>query len=162
MRAMLIILTALAALSGCVSANANMSEQDAALAGLATAQAARLRECPPERTQASARSEGFGATDGVTVENIAVTALVSDPTRVLRLRRIVVQPGGVIAWHDHAAVQGMALVTTGEMVELRNTCLDPIVYRPGDIAIEDAETAHSWRNESGEIAVVLVAHVVAR
>lgn len=150
------------ALSGCASGNANVSERDAVLSALAVTQAARARACPPERTQAGARSEGFGATSGVTVEDVAVTALAGDPARVLRLRRIVVQPGGVIAWHDHAAVQGMALLTTGEMVELRNTCLDPIVYRAGDIAREDAETAHSWRNESDSVAVVLVSHVVAR
>ena len=71
-------------------------------------------------------------------------------------------PGGVIAWHDHRAVQGMALMVSGEMVELRNTCLDPITYRAGDVAREDAETAHSWRNETSEPAVVLVSHVVVR
>lgn len=157
-----ILFAALAALSGCVSANANMTTQDEAAEALATAQSPRLRECPPERTQAGARSEGFGATGGVTVEDIAVTEIAGDPTRVLRLRRIVVQPGGVIAWHDHAAVQGMALLTTREMVELRNTCLDPITYRAGDVAREDAGTAHSWRNESDGVAVVLVSHVVAR
>ena len=48
------------------------------------------------------------------------------------------------------------------MVELRNSCLDPITYRADDVAIEDAQTAHSWRNESGEPAVVLVSHFVAR
>ena len=157
----MIVFAALAALASCVS-NANVSNQDAALSGLALAQGARVRECPPERTQVGARSEGFGTTSGVTVEDVAVTSLAGDPTRVLRLRRIVVQPGGVIAWHDHAAVQGMALLTTGEMVELRNTCLDPITYRAGDIAREDSETAHSWRNESNSVAVVLVSHVVAR
>ena len=157
-----IVFAALAALCACVSPDANVSEQGTALSGLALAQNARVRECPPERTQAGARSEGFGATSGVTVEDVAVTALAGDPARALRLRRIVVQPGGVIAWHDHAAVQGMALLATGEMVELRNTCLDPIAYRAGDIAREDAETAHSWRNESDSVAVVLVSHVVAR
>jgi quercetin dioxygenase-like cupin family protein len=48
------------------------------------------------------------------------------------------------------------------MVELRNTCLDPITYRAGDVAREDAQTAHSWRNESDEAAVILVSHVIAR
>jgi quercetin dioxygenase-like cupin family protein len=78
------------------------------------------------------------------------------------LRRLTVEPGGVIAWHDHAQVQGMALIVSGEMVELRNTCLDPITYRAGDVAREDEATAHSWRNEGDQPAVIIVAHVVAR
>jgi quercetin dioxygenase-like cupin family protein len=68
----------------------------------------------------------------------------------------------VIAWHDHAAIQGMALLISGEMMELRNSCRDPLIYRAGDVAIEDAATAHSWRNQGSERAVVLVSHVVAR
>jgi quercetin dioxygenase-like cupin family protein len=48
------------------------------------------------------------------------------------------------------------------MIEFRNTCLDTIRYRAGDVAREDAATAHGWRNESDEPAVVLVMHVVAR
>jgi quercetin dioxygenase-like cupin family protein len=154
-----ILLAALAALAGCVSVNANVTTQDETLAAV---QGARVRECPPDRTQANARNEGFGPTSGVAADDIALTPLASDPTRALRLRRITVQPGGVIAWHDHTALQGMALMVSGEMVELRNTCLDPITYRAGDIAREDAATAHSWRNESDNVAVVLVSHVVAR
>ncbi|MFO1017285.1 MAG: cupin domain-containing protein [Hyphomonadaceae bacterium] len=156
----LLALVAAVALAGCVSIEANVSEQpDAALAAI---QHARVRECPTERTQAGARSEGFGPQSGVEGVDIAFTPLASDPTRAVRLRRLTVAPGGVIAWHDHRAVQGMALLVSGEMVELRNTCLDPITYRAGDVAREDAGTAHSWRNETSEPAVVLVSHVVVR
>ncbi len=147
-------------LTGCVSISVDdVRVNDASLAAVTDA---RIRSCPTERTQADARTEGFGPTSGIAAEDIAFTPLASDPTRAVRLRRIVVQPGGVIAWHDHAAIQGMALLVSGEMVELRNTCLDPLTYRAGDVAIEDADTAHSWRNESDREAVVLVSHVVAR
>jgi quercetin dioxygenase-like cupin family protein len=148
------------ALSACVSIEANVTEHpDTALTAI---QNARARDCPADRTQANARSEGFGPQSGVEGVDIGLTPLASDPTRAVRLRRLTVQPGGIIAWHDHGAVQGMALLISGEMVELRNTCLDPITYRAGDVAREDAATAHSWRNETDEIAVVLVAHVVTR
>jgi hypothetical protein len=59
-------------------------------------------------------------------------------------------------------VQGYAVLVSGEMVELRNTCLDPLTYRAGDIAREDVNTAHSWRNEGYGPAVILVSHVVTR
>jgi hypothetical protein len=48
------------------------------------------------------------------------------------------------------------------MTEFRNTCLDPIVHNAGDVTREDAATAHGWRNESEEVAVILVSHVVVR
>lgn len=145
--------------TACVSVNANVTTTPDAT--LLAVQNARVRECPAERTQANARAEGFGAQAGVVGEDIALTPIASDPTRAVRLRRLTVAPGGVIAWHDHTAVQGMALLVSGEMVELRNSCLDPIIYRAGDVAREDAATAHSWRNETDAPAIVLVSHVVA-
>ena len=141
----------LAALSACASTQAAPDPGIAA-----------IRACPADRIQTNARAAGFGETSGVTITDVALVPTAADPTRAVRLRRIVVEPGGIIAWHDHAAVQGFALLISGEMVELRNSCLDPITYRAGDVAIEDAQTAHSWRNESGEPAVVLVSHFVAR
>lgn len=155
MRAAILGLTLIA--SACVSVQANVTTPDVTLLAV---QNARVRECPADRIQAGARTEGFGAQSGVVGEDLALTPLASDPTKALRLRRLTVAPGGVIAWHDHSAVQGMALLVSGEMVELRNTCLDPITYRAGDIAREDAGTAHSWRNETDAPAVVLVSHVV--
>lgn len=156
-----LVLMAALALAGCVSVDIqeHTVEADAALAAI---NSANVRECPAGRVQAGARSEGFGAARGVESVDIAFTPLASDPTRAVRMRRITVAPGGVIPWHEHTAMQGMALLVSGEMVELRNTCLDPIVYRAGDVAREDAETAHSWRNETTEPAVILVAHVVVR
>lgn len=147
-------------LAACVSIDVeDAANQRGAIAAL---EDARVRACPAERTRAGARSEGFGPTSGVESADVAVTPLAHDPARAVRLRRLIVQPGGVIAWHDHTAVQGMAVVVSGEMVELRNTCLDPLTYRAGDVALEDAETAHSWRNEADASAVILVSHVVAR
>ncbi len=123
---------------------------------------ARLRECPADRTQANARSEGFGPNQGVESVDVALTPLAHDATRAVRLRRITVAPGGAIAWHDHTAVQGFAVIVSGEMVELRNTCLDPLTYRAGDVVLEDVDTAHAWRNEGDTAAVILVSHVVTR
>lgn len=155
-----LVIGAAVLLGACVSISVeDHSTEDAALAAI---QGARIRECPAARVQAGAHTEGFGAQVGVVGENIALTPLASDPTRALRLRRLTVQPGGIIAWHDHTAVQGMALVVSGQATERRNTCLDEMIYRAGDVASEDATTAHSWRNDGDEPAVILVAHVVAR
>jgi quercetin dioxygenase-like cupin family protein len=150
-----------AVLGGCASMDFRDEprEPDATLAAI---MAAQPRECPPGRTLANARIGSDNESQGVEIADIMLTTLASDPSRAVRLRRITVAPGGVIAWHTHEAVQGMALLVSGEMTEFRNTCLDPIRYRAGDVAREDAATAHGWRNESDAPAVVLVAHVVAR
>ena len=148
-----------ALLAACVSVDVQETRNHTTIAAL---EGARVRECPADRTQTNARSEGFGATSGVESADIALTPLAHDPTRALRLRRLTVQPGGTIAWHDHTAVQGYAVIVSGEMVELRNTCLDPLTYRAGDVAREDVNTAHSWRNEGDGPAVILVSHVVTR
>jgi len=149
-----------ALLAACVSIDV---EDNTAHNNTATAlEAANVRECLAGRTQANARSEGFGPSSGVESADVTLTPLAHDETRALRLRRLTVAPRGVIAWHDHTAVQGYAVIVSGEMVELRNTCLDPITYRAGDVAREDVNTAHSWRNEGDTPAVILVSHVVTR
>lgn len=157
MRSMILALAA-GALAGCISVNAEVTNPDVALAAI---NGARMLECPAGRVQANAHTSGEAASVDVVGENIGMIPLASDPTRVVRLRRLTIAPGGAIAWHDHAAVQGMALMISGEMVETRNSCLDRMTYRAGDVAREDAATAHSWRNESDAPAVVLTAHVLA-
>lgn len=120
------------------------------------------RACPVGRTFEGAHTEAFGPQHGVTSQDIALTPVASDATRAVRMRRLVIEPGGVIAWHTHEVAQGMAMVVSGVMTEIRNTCMDPIIYRAGDVAIEDAGTAHGWRNDGDAAAVVLVAHFVPR
>jgi quercetin dioxygenase-like cupin family protein len=124
--------------------------------------AATPRSCPNGRTLDGANHEAFGPQHGVSAQDIALTPIASDPTRAVRMRRLVIEPGGVIAWHAHDQVQGMALIVAGEMTEIRNSCMDPIRYRAGDVAIEDAQTAHGWRNDGDDPAIVIVAHLVAR
>lgn len=148
--------------AGCISIDVDEHHAAPADAALAAFNGAHVRECPADRVEAGAHASGEAATSGVTIEDVALTPIAGEPSRALRLRRLVVAPGGAVAWHDHAAVQGMALLVSGEMVETRNSCRERMIYRAGDIAREDADTAHSWRNDSNADAVFLVAHVVAR
>jgi quercetin dioxygenase-like cupin family protein len=157
MKMRIAILGTVCALSACVSVNAEVHTPDAALAAI---NGARMLECPAARVQANAHTSGEAESVGVTGETIGIIPLASDATRVVRLRRLTIAPGGAIAWHDHGAVQGMALMVSGEMVETRNSCLDRLTYRAGDVAREHATTVHSWRNESEAPAVVLTAHVL--
>lgn len=158
-----LVTSAMLALAGCstVQSVVPMGEAGADTALLAI-ENARVRTCPPGRALENARIGSDNESRGVTSADIGIVPLASDPTRAVRLRRLTIAPGGVIAWHAHDRVQGMALIVSGRLTEFRNTCLDPIRYVAGDVAIEDANTQHGWRNESDEEAVVLVAHVAPR
>ncbi len=129
---------------------------------LAAIMGAAPRTCPVGRTLDNAQFEAFGPQHDVSAAEIALVPMASDPSKAVRLRRLVMAPGGVIAWHTHETTQGAAMIVAGEATEIRNSCLDPIVYRAGDVAIEDAQTAHGWRNDGDVPTVVIVAHVVAR
>jgi len=158
------ILAAGLALSGCATVQNVMpgGGEPAHDTALLAIENARVRSCPAGRSLDNARIGSDNQSIGVTSQDIALTPLASDPTRAVRMRRLTIAPGGVIAWHAHDSVQGMALIVSGRLTELRNSCLDEIRYVAGDVAIEDANTQHGWRNESDEEAVVLVAHVVVR
>ena len=129
---------------------------------LAAIQAVNIRTCPVGRSLENVQHDAFGPQHGVVATDIALTPLASDPARAVRMRRIVIEPGGVIAWHMHDQVQGVALIVSGEATEIRNSCMDPIEYRAGDVAMEDAQTAHGWRNDGDVPAVIITAHVVPR
>lgn len=150
--------------AGCATVERRLGLDDAARpdTALEAIMTATPRACPNGRTLEGANHEAFGPQHGVTAADVAFTPLANDPSRAVRMRRLVIEPGGVIAWHAHDQIQGMALVVAGEMTEIRNTCMDPILYRAGDVAIEDANTAHGWRNDGDAPAVVIVSHVVVR
>ena len=151
------LLVSAAALGGCVSVD--VAELNASDVTLMAVNHAERRDCPADRVGANPnRLEAASA--GTEAVDLAFSPLASDPTRALRLRRITIQPGGVIPWHAHDVNQGMALLVSGEMTEYRSDCLDPIVHRAGHIAREDVATQHGWRNLSDREAVVLVSHVV--
>ncbi|HYD87236.1 MAG TPA: cupin domain-containing protein [Vitreimonas sp.] len=151
-----ILLGAAALLTACVSVNANVTA--ASNPALAAIEHANVRTCPEGRAQIGAHNEGFGPQHGVTARTIAITPAAGEASRIVRLRLLTMAPGAVIAWHSHETTQGMALIVSGQATEIRNSCLDQIIYRAGDVALEDAQTAHGWRNDGDEPAVILVAH----
>src|SRR5262245_19631164 len=119
-------LGAAALLSACASSRSH--GDDPVGDALAAIQSAHVHECPTGRTLANARDASDTQAVGVESVDIGFVPLASDPSRALRLRRITVQPGGVIPWHSHETLQGMALLVQGTMTEFRNTCIDPIVH----------------------------------
>ena len=138
--------------TGCVSIEATETHptSDATLMAMMHA---TPRQCPADRTRANARTGGETERRGF--EQTEVSRVTLADGRVMVMQRNVIQPGGVIPWHDHSGRQGMGMVLSGQMTEYRNTCLDGLIYRAGDVVRETPDTQHFWRNESRSEAVML-------
>ena len=78
----------------------------------------------------------------------------------LRLRKLVVGPGGVVPWHDHATRPANIYILSGTIEEYRASCEVPIVHKAGDVVEEfGASHAHWWKNTGKEPAVLLSADI---
>jgi quercetin dioxygenase-like cupin family protein len=81
--------------------------------------------------------------------------------RELRLRKLVIQPGGVVPWHSHDDRPAVIYVAEGEIIEFASNCAAPIHHKAGDVAIETRGIAHWWKN-LGDVPAVLYAADVRR
>jgi quercetin dioxygenase-like cupin family protein len=77
--------------------------------------------------------------------------------RELRLRRLVVQPGGVVPWHAHPDRPANIYVVDGEVTEYRSTCAVPIVHKAGEVATEFGNLSHWWKNTGTRPATLISA-----
>lgn len=80
--------------------------------------------------------------------------------RQLRARELVIEPGGVVAVHQHDARPGMAYILEGEIVEHRNDQSQPLVRKVGDVAFEKTGISHWWENRSQHPVRALVVDIV--
>jgi quercetin dioxygenase-like cupin family protein len=115
-------------------------------------------ECPADKVKANARQPVSTPAKGVTDTVLAAVDLGKEPAKIkerqLRLRKLVIEPGGVVPWHSHADRPAIILVTEGEIVEYASNCSVPIVHKAGDVTAETNPRAHWWENR-GDKPVVL-------
>jgi quercetin dioxygenase-like cupin family protein len=79
----------------------------------------------------------------------------------MRLRKLVIAPGGVVPWHEHSERPANIYVLSGEIVEYRANCLVPIVHKTGEVASEfGVGFAHWWKNTSAAPVELLSADIV--
>ena len=82
------------------------------------------------------------------------------PGRSFRMRRLVIEPGGVVPWHSHGERPAIIYVVQGTVTEYASSCSVPIVHTAGDATPELHNTAHWWKNTGKTQAVLLSADLL--
>ncbi len=80
--------------------------------------------------------------------------------RELRARVLVVEPGGVVAVHQHQQRPGVAYILEGSIYEHRAGEPKPLLRGPGAVAFEKSGVIHWWENRSTGIVRALVIDIV--
>ena len=136
-----------------------------AIAGAALSSPAFAGSCPQGQEKANALAGAPTMPKAVTDDVIGSVDLEKEikvSGRDLRLRRLVVQPGGIVPLHSHAGRPALIITVSGEVVEHRSTCAVPIAHKAGEVSMESGGLSHWWQNEGAEPAVLLSADVKAR
>jgi quercetin dioxygenase-like cupin family protein len=136
----------------------------AAAAGFGVTASAFAGECPADKVKENAVTGGETMPVGVTDTVIGSIDLApkggSFEGNLLRLRKLVIAPGGVVPWHEHSQRPANIYVLSGTIEEYRANCEVPIVHKAGDVAVEFGKGfAHWWKNTSNEPVELLSADV---
>ena len=132
----------------------------AAMAMTLAASAAFANGCPAGKTVAEGQGQQPGATEPSGVTDTVLTSIDLAKEKValadhsLRMRRLVIQPGGVVPWHSHGDRPALIYIVQGEVSEFASDCAVAIVHKAGDWS-RDADISHWWKNV-GQIPVVLI------
>jgi quercetin dioxygenase-like cupin family protein len=79
----------------------------------------------------------------------------------MRVRRLEIQPGGIVPWHSHAERPALIYIVSGTIVEHASNCAVPITHKAGEVARETHATSHWWQN-TGTVPVVLLSFDIQR
>jgi quercetin dioxygenase-like cupin family protein len=81
--------------------------------------------------------------------------------RKLRMRKLVIEPGGVVPWHSHEKRPSNIYVISGSITEYRSTCSVPIEHGPGDVTAEFGPLSHWWKNNTKHPTVLISADLLS-
>lgn len=116
-------------------------------------------ECPPDKLMADAREPMKVDASGVTDTVLAMLALAKEgpmlDDRKMRVRKLTIEPGGVVPWHSHGDRPALIYIIDGEIMEYASNCAGPIVHGPGDVAVESHAVSHWWKNLGSKTVTLL-------
>lgn len=80
----------------------------------------------------------------------------------LRLRRLIVQPGGVVPFHSHHGRPAIIYTVRGYIYEYASNCRVPMMHHAGEAVQETANVSHYWVNKGKSVVEILSADVKPR
>jgi quercetin dioxygenase-like cupin family protein len=133
----------------------------ALLAATAFSSLASAGQCPADKIATDATKPVTTPAKGVTDTVIGSIDVAKEPAkidgRLFRLRKLVIQPGGVVPWHSHGDRPAIIYIIQGQATEYASNCAVPILHKAGDVAIETSKTAHWWKNNGSQTVELLSA-----
>jgi quercetin dioxygenase-like cupin family protein len=135
-----------------------------ALGACMAATTAFASECPADQKKPDARGpvdfKPVGVTDTV-IASIDVSKAPFDiKDRNFRMRKLTIEPMGIVPWHSHADRPAIIYIVEGEIVEYASNCAVPIVHKAGDVVAETPEVSHWWKNLGSKTVVLLSADLL--
>lgn len=121
-------------------------------------------ECPADQKKADARAPVDVAAVGKTDTVIATLDVAKEhgiEGRIFRMRRLTLEPGGIVPWHSHGDRPAIIYVVSGTIEEYSSDCAVPIVHKAGDVSAETKDVSHWWKN-TGDETVVLISADLAK
>ena len=133
------------------------------IACAAFAGTAHAGECPADKHMANATKPVDHAVQGVTDTTLGAIDLGKEQAKIagreLRLRKMVIQAGGVVPWHSHDDRPAVIYVAEGEIVEYASNCAVPIVHKAGETRKETNGTSHWWKNHTNTQVILFIGDV---
>ncbi|HEY5732366.1 MAG TPA: cupin domain-containing protein [Methyloceanibacter sp.] len=121
-------------------------------------------ECPADQKKPNAREAVDLKPVGVTDTTIAAIDVSKAPFnldgRNFRMRKLVVEPGGIVPWHSHADRPAIIYIVEGEIHEYASNCSVPLVHDAGDVVAETPDVSHWWKNLGDTTVVLLSADLI--
>ena len=132
----------------------------ALVAALAFASPANAGQCPKPGSMnlANAPMMPKGVTDTI-IGSVDLGGEIGVNGRMLRTRRLVIQPGGIVPLHSHKDRPALIYTLSGSITEYSSACALPIQHKAGDISREADGLSHYWINHGKVPAVVLSSDV---
>lgn len=119
--------------------------------------------CPPGKETTDGQKPGASANKGVKEELLGAIDLAKEkvnvPGRLFRMRRLVIEPGGEVAFHSHEDRPALIYTVSGNITEYSTHCAVPIVHEAGDLSIEQGGLSHWWKNTSDEPVTLISADI---
>lgn len=138
-----------------------------ALAGLAlllVPASAYAADCPADKVGTDVTKPGPTKPSGVTdtiIASIDLSPMGSGLAgRKMRMRKLVVEPGGIVPWHSHEARPANIYIISGSITEYRSSCAVPIEHGAGDVTAEFGPLAHWWKNNTKHTTVLISADLL--